>query len=469
VREYAPHERRLIRRALRDPLAFHRPTPAQQAWHDSDARIKLLRGGNQVGKTTALAVETFRAAEDHGPGFQGRIVCYSYPQSLVVQRKFHDLCPRRLLDAEAHFHPSRGWRHRRIPLKGGGAIDFVTTEGGSLAMASATLDYIGFDEPPDPGSWSEGVARVTATGGRVVATLTPVGRPMGYLRAQVDEGVVEDFAAPLSTENCPWLTQAQIDEVVAATLEAERPQRIEGAWEGVTPERLLSAYSDDALFDDDAATLPKRWPGVGLCWDWAERSAGTVCLLYVFDEARNRVWFLDFYESAGRTTIDQDAISVLAMLDRHDLSLHAIDRAHGDTNSGGKSELTTVNRLMEQALARAVGGSEDQPPLRIKGAKKGPGSVMYGARVLNAAFASGRLRIHRRCVPLIEGCRHWKGEKSGKAAEVKDALDAARYGAVPILDVKGQGVGIQAVTEAHSYGKHTDFGHAHVEAGGGWD
>jgi phage terminase large subunit-like protein/lambda repressor-like predicted transcriptional regulator len=445
VREYAPHECRLIRRALRDPLAFHRPTPAQQAWHDSDARIKLLRGGNQVGKTTALAVETFRAAEDHGPGFQGRIVCYSYPQSLVVQRKFHDLCPRRLLDAEAHFHPSRGWRHRRIPLKGGGAIDFVTTEGGSLAMASATLDYIGFDEPPDPGSWSEGVARVTATGGRVVATLTPVGRPMGYLRAQVDEGVVEDFAAPLSTENCPWLTQEQIDEVVAATLEAERPQRIEGAWEGVTPERLLSAYSDDALFDDDAATLPKRELSIGLGFDWAERSMGTVGLLAAFDRSTYEVWFLDEYESAGKTTVDQDAISILAMLDRHGLSLAAVDVAFGDHNSAGKSQLTTVNRLMSEALARASGVPEHaiaagRLPLRIEAARKGGGSVMFGARVLNLALASERLRISRRCARLIDGCRHWKGEKTGRNAEVKDALDAARYLAVPILDTRTVGV-----------------------------
>lgn len=442
---FTPAQRRLIRRALRDPLAFHVPTPAQQAWHDSDARIKLLRGGNQVGKTTSLAAETFWAAEAHGPGFNGRIVCYSWPQSLIVQRKFHDLCPRRMLDGEAHFHPSRGWRHRRIPLRGGGVIDFVTTEGGSLSMASATLHYIGFDEPPDPSSWAEGVARVTATGGRVVATLTPVGRPMGYLKEQVDKGIVADFAAPLTVENCPWLTQEQIDEVIAATLEAERPQRIYGEWEGVTPERLLSAYTDDHIFDDEEDVLPEgRQLGVGLGFDYAERSTGTAVTLMLFDREQHRAWTIDEYESKGKTTADQDAIAVLAMLDRHGIPLEAVDVARGDTNSSGKSRLVSMNRLMSECLARAAGVPEHaiaagHLPLHIRAASKGPGSVLHGARILNLALAGWRWRIHRRCVRTIEGCRHWKGERTGRGSDVKDMLDATRYLAVPLLDTRTRG------------------------------
>ncbi len=439
-----PLDPALIRRARRDPLAFHVPTPAQAAWHESSARIKLLRGGNQVGKTTALAAETFRAKLDHGAGFSGRVVCYSYPQSLVVQRKFYDLCPKWALDAEAHFHPSRGWRHRRIPFADGSVVDFVTTEGGSLAMASATLDFIGFDEPPDPSSWAEGVARVTATGGRVVATLTPVGRPMGYLKQQVEDGVVADFVAPLSLVNCPWLTQEQIDDVVAATLEAERPQRIYGDWAGVTPERLLSAYTDAALFGEDD-TLPNRPLSIGLGFDWAERSMGTVCELAAYDRETHEAWVLDEYESQGKTTSAQDAIAVLAMLDRNGITLAMVDDAVGDTNSAGKSSLTTINRLMSEELARASGVPEQaiqagHVPLRIRGARKGKGSVMYGARVLNAAFARGSFHVSRKCVRLIDGCRHWKGEKTGRGAEVKDAMDATRYLLVPVLDTQTQGV-----------------------------
>ena len=441
---FTPDERRLLRRALADPLAFHRPTPAQARWHDSDARIKLLRGGNQVGKTTGLAAETFHAAQAHGPGFRGRIVCYSWPQSLVVQRKFHDLCPRWMLDGEAHFHPSRGWRHRRIPLKGGGVVDFVTTEGGSLSMASATLDYIGFDEPPDPSSWAEGVARVTATGGRVVATLTPVGRPMGYLKEQVEAGVVADFVAPLSVVNCPWLTQEQIDDVIAATLESERPQRIEGEWEGVSPDRLLSAWTDDHIFTDADDVIPARKLTIGLGFDWAERSMGTVCELVVIDPGQHRVWAVDEYESQGRTTVEQDAIAVLAMLDRHGIPLAAVDVARGDVNSAGKSALTSINRLMGEALARASGVPEHairagQIPLRIESARKGPGSVLAGARTLNYALADWRLRVHERCARLVQGMRHWKGEKTGRGSDVKDALDAFRYIAVEPLDSRTRG------------------------------
>jgi len=444
---YTPGQRRLLRRALLDPLAFHKPTPVQQRWHDLDARIKVLVGGNQVGKTTALAFAAFTAFLAFlaaGKQFRGRVVCYSFPQSLVVQAKFWAMAPKWALSSDTHFHPSRGFRHRRIMFRSGSVIDFVTTEGGSLSMASATLDWIGFDEPPDPSSWAEGVARVTATGGKVVATLTPVGRPMGYLKEQVEAGVVAAVTAPLSVENCPWLTQEQVDEVIAATLEAERPQRIYGEWEGVTPSRMLSAFTDDHLYDDDSDEGPSGKLEVGLGFDWAERSMGTVAELVLFDREARKVWSFDEYESQGATTIGQDAISILAMLDRYGIALDEVDEARGDTNSLGKSRLTTVNRAMSEALARASGVPElaisrGQLPLHIRGARKGPGSVMAGARTLNNALAGWRWRIHRRCKRLVEGARHWKGQKTGRGSEVKDALDATRYIAVPILDQKTKG------------------------------
>jgi phage terminase large subunit-like protein len=433
-----PADLALMRRGLDDPLSFYEPTPGQSPFLASSARIRLLRGANQIGKTHTGSVALHRACTSRKT--RARVVAYSWPQSLVIQQKMWDLAPKRALSPSTTFHPARGFQHRRIDYANGSIVDFVTAESGTLAMAGATLDLVWMDEPPPPEVFAEAIARITATDGRAFLTLTPVGRPCGWLRELCEAGVVEDHVVPLAPENAPWMTQAQVDQVIESTLESERPQRIYGAWDGVTPERLLSGWSDDLIFPGgEAPDVPSYPVSVGLAIDHGEKEAKEVVELYAYDERTHRAWLLDEYSSAGKTTVQQDALGVLAMLDRNGLSLAAIDRAHGDTNSGGKSRLTTVNRLFEEAFADALGHPREQPPIRIRPARKGPGSVMYGARVLNSAMVSRRLRVSDRCVRFIAGARHWKGGNAGPDAALKDALDAGRYGLVDVLDQRSQG------------------------------
>lgn len=431
----------LLRRVLADPLAFYEPTPGQRPFTESSARIRLLRGANQIGKTHTGAATLHKACVA-GPT-RARVVAYSWPQSLVIQQKMWDMAPKWALTKSTSFHPARGFKHRRVNYTNGSIVDFVTAESGTLAMAGATLDLVWMDEPPPPEVYSEAIARITATDGRAFLTLTPVGRPCGWLRGLAESGVVEDHVVPLTEANAPWMTAAQIRQVIESTLESERPQRIYGEWDGVTPERLLSGWSDELIFkpgDEDA--LPHREVSIGLAIDHGEKEAKEVVLLYAYDEARHEAWLLDEYSSAGKTTVRQDALGVLGMLDRNGMSLQAVDRAHGDTNSAGKTRLTSVNRLFEEAFADALGFPRETPPLRIRSASKGRGSVMYGARVLNAAMVSRRLRVCSRCVKFIEGARHWKGSNAGPDANLKDALDAGRYGLVDILDQRGKGAAV---------------------------
>ena len=43
--------------AQADPLRFWSPTPVQQRYLQDSSKIKLLRGGNQIGKSVCGAVE----------------------------------------------------------------------------------------------------------------------------------------------------------------------------------------------------------------------------------------------------------------------------------------------------------------------------------------------------------------------------------------------------------------------------
>ena len=441
------HLHELLRLVRRNPLALHAPTPGQLPFHESDAVARLLRGPNQGGKTTAGAAELHWWGTDTHPyrdvdrrARYGRVTCYSYPQSIKVQRKVWELMPHASLHPDCSYHEKRGFKHNWIKYKHTGReVEFMTTKGGTMAAASESLDLNWFDEPPDEKAYGEGMARMVARPWAYsVFTMTPIGMPVKYLRAKVDEGEIEDFQFSLTLRDCPFLTQEQIDRAYRACLASERPQRIYGEWEGVTPDRLFSAWSDDLLFDgvDD---VPGYEVGIGLSWDHGEDAGREYCVLYAYDQQRRKAWLIDERVSKGRTTTQADALAVVEMLDAHGLSLAAVDRAHGDTNSAGKSALISVNRLLEESLAEAVGASRRMPPLRISPARKGPGSVMYGCRVLNQAMAEGRLRVSRNCERFIESVRHWRGTKRGDDEELSHALDANRYGLVALLDPRTKG------------------------------
>ena len=54
IKDMAKSMRRLKGRADNNPLVYFCPTPPQEAWLRDKSKIKLLLGGNQVGKTLSL-------------------------------------------------------------------------------------------------------------------------------------------------------------------------------------------------------------------------------------------------------------------------------------------------------------------------------------------------------------------------------------------------------------------------------
>jgi len=451
---YTPDERRLLRRALADPLAFYVPRPGQLAFHKDPSNRRLVRGPNQIaGKSFCGSAEWLWWALHRHPHREtpegpvdGLLVPYSDKSVKEIERSLYALCPKGTLHARCKYSLDHGFTvggTRMMLFDNGSNLVIATSKGGTMSIAGGTKHLVWLDEPQPPDVMGEATARAVERDGDIYQTLTPIGRPASHIRSKVDDGTYsETYIAP--TPENTGKTREELESIRLGYLESERPQRFFGEWEGVSPDRLLSAWTDDHIFTDADDVIPARKLTVGLGFDWAERSMGTVCELVVIDPGQHRVWAVDEYESQGRTTVEQDAIAVLAMLDRHGIPLAAVDVARGDVNSAGKSALTSINRLMGEALARASGVPEHairagQIPLRIESARKGPGSVLAGARTLNYALADWRLRVHERCARLVQGMRHWRGERTGRGADVKDALDAFRYIAVEPLDSRTRG------------------------------
>ena len=420
--------RQLAEALIRDPLAFekYRCGKGAPAFHSDPAKVKILRAGNQWGKTRAGARETLWAMlGDHPfrdtppPPVRGRAVCYSWDQSVEIQRRINEILPRQVVEGY-DFNDRRGFVNQTLRFKNGSVLEIRTAQQGTLAHGASALDFVWVDEPPPRELYSELLARLLVKRGSMWLTTTPIGRPVEWLQDEIKAGKVADHRFDLTVENCPHLTQGQIDDIAARYLPAEKLQRLHGHFEGLTPDRFFEAFDDKQIRDE----YPDQVCHLAIGIDHGERVGREFAVLIAWEKEADppRVWCLDEYTNTKRTDPEDDAAGILAMLQRHDISPHEIDYAVGDINSAGKGFAgVRVNKALEAAIAHKL--NRDPAPFYIRPAKKGRGSVQWGCRVLNYALKRGDLVIHPRCKNLIRSLRHWEGADD----KYKHAIDALRY------------------------------------------
>jgi len=430
-----------------NPLARYRPRPGQERFHRSTAQTRCLRGPNQiVGKSYAGCAEALWWLTHTHPHrdipdrpVAGRLVPYSDDSSKEIESKLFELLPKSLLHPECRYHPDRGFRvgNRRIlRLKTGDSMGIVSQSAGTLAAAGSTLDFVWLDEPPEERIFAEAQSRVLVRKGCLWLTLTPVGRPVGWLKDACEAGMIEDIHVRPTPENT-GLGEEELEKIREMILPTERNQRFNGGWEGVSLDRYYSAWSDEMISKE----LPDCELQLGIGIDHGEghgRQTALLCGFDTSDKTNPRVWFLDEYTSQGHTGIEEDANGILDMLARWDLGPEAVDVARGDVNSAGKAESGyRVNELLQQKIATLHGLPPTAPPFQIRPARKGPGSVAYTARLLHSAMVKGSLTVHPNCAHLVQGFRHWRGPGgTSQNKELSHILDAARYIGREFLDTR---------------------------------
>ena len=431
-----------LTRFLDNPLARYKPTPGQLLLHQCTDDKRLLRKPNQTGGTVGGAVDVLwhmtgrhPFMEVPKPPVRWRLVTYSRDQSLEIEEKLWEVLPRELMDRRCIYDEDRGFRvgSRRIlrlsKRWGGSSLSIFTQGQRTLGKASATLDGVWFDEPPEEGDYSEGVKRIMRRRGKILLTMTPIGRPVDWCKEEVKRGALTDLTYPLTTEWVPFYTQEEIDAIVEETLVAQRPQRVFAEWDGVTPDRYYDAWTDDRILPADFE-LPSGdyWVGVGI--DHGEGAKKQIAILVFVNMDTGDVYIWDCRESSGKTDSSRDAVAVVGMLDAHSLNPEAPDEWRGDHNTGGKSEAGLLaNQLLEQEIASYIGSPRSSPPCRIKMAKKGPGSVAAGCGLIHRAMVRDKIWVHPRCKPVIQHFRHWRGPRDNKPKnrELTHAGDALRY------------------------------------------
>lgn len=435
-------------RAKTRPLEFMRFTPPQLAYLQDQSRFKLMRGGNQVGKTFAQCAElVWRCMGEHPyievppAPTECWLVVHSWESSLACQQKLWEVLPKDMIHPDTEYNPGRGFRGK-VPIivfKNGSRLRIKTTNQGSLGVASATISFVGIDEPPPRAIWGELSARVLRAGnlGGVGLTMTPVGRPCGWLQDLCEAGMIKDHPAPLTVENVtpegglPMLTQEQIDDVAARYLPMDRPQRLLGEWNGPTEGRTFEAFESSMVCHDKPPAGVKVQIGVGI--DHGADAGSQVAILVAVDKSGRhpRIWVLDEYTSGGEAVDpEQHARGMLAMLRRQGMNYHSVDRWVGDRKYGGKRYGGKMgnNRLM-RAFENELGIGAGSLPFTIRTAHKPRGSVYEGCSILNEVMIHKGFFVDPRCKQLIKSVEHFTFVDN----EYKHAIDALRYGAVELI------------------------------------
>ena len=459
IRDMAKGLRRLRERSVRDPLAYYMPTPPQEAFHRDPARIKLLLGGNQVGKTVAAVTEllwrclgTHPDLETPDPPITAFLITHSHMQSVTIQDKLYEMCPKESLHPDCEFVPGKGFRgiHPIVRFSNGSLIQIKTANQG-LGLASATVSYVAIDEPVDQYAWGELAARVLRGGsgggtGTIGITMTPVGQDVEYLRILVEAGHVSCHRAPLTVEattpmGCdPIISQEQIDRISATYLPIDREARLNGDWNVGIPEGRIFDCFEESMISSQPAPRGNYQFAIGI--DHGSQPNAQVALLAAVemtDPMQPVIHLLDEYVSGGAPP-ERHAMAILEMIRRNSLEPGQLRWTGDNDHPGGRSGAGKMsNSMLMRAFERVLDYPAGNLPWRISTIRKPRYSVYYGSAMIHSCMARRQFWISPNCRRTILSIQRWT-MKRNQSARSKDqwghCIDALRYTVVPTIDVR---------------------------------
>jgi phage terminase large subunit-like protein len=460
LKQLALHAQNLQKLALAEPLKFWRPTPVQKRYLSDPSKLKLLRGANQIGKSVTGAVETIHYClgthpylKTPPPPVECWVICHSWEQSRILQKKIFDLIPPAALHPDVEFNLGKGFRGTGAPVvkfANGSIMRIKTTNQGTLGLASGTVTgFIWCDEPPPKNIIGELLGRLVRTKGKMGITMTPIGIPCDHIKKLVDEGKLSDHPAPLTIENVTpigcksLLTQAEIDDITLAYLPIDRAARISGSWESGIPDGRIFEHFSDEMITDQASIQTNSWIfAIGI--DHGSQMNSEVAILVAVDVTEVKkgrgspfVYVLDEY-TAGAADAEIHARGIINMVKRNKLALKDIrywigDRSHGGDKYGGRMS----NNMLTAAFCHVLGYPRGRLPFAIRMAHKPAYSVYYGCQALHQLQSKHRFEIHPKCKRTIKSLKFWAITRSGRMdvmSEWKHLIDALRYATMPIID-----------------------------------
>lgn len=441
AREMPQAVERVLEVANDHPLLTWQPTPGFAGFVSDDWRFVLLRAANQVGKTMAAA---WVVAQDLIRHKRRRWRVYAPSREMsrnVIERYLYEFLQHHI--RRGAYVEGQGFATKTVTLQNGSILQIKSYEDNVQTGAGDQLDGCWLDEVPKESHFREALARVTRRRGRLIVTCTPVDRPTGWFRDRVEpleqdgsrrvwlaghdrpQGVQwKQYVVPFTRDNVPWLDEETFQEQVEAVSADPRQaaQRLQGAWEGLTVDRIFSAFSSDNEVAFDDWRHERGWQ-LALGLDHGELAGNQVGVFPVFKGSR--IHIVGEYIAPAAESYVTDAQGMVAVLAGLGLRVDQITTAVGDHNLGG----VAINLELQRAL-REVSG---RTMCEIENAWKGRGSRDYGFRVINYALARGDLTVSPGCRAVLDALANWRGTDKGDDKALSHAADALRYIVVRLL------------------------------------
>jgi phage terminase large subunit-like protein len=280
-----------LRGAVPERIVGYRPYPRQRAFHAAGARHRerLFMAGNQLGKTTAGAME----AAMHASGLYPDWWCgrrFDRPTTgwaaSITRETTRDTVQRLLLGrtrrTELGALPECSIAkvsHAYVPSGLADTIHVRHISGGisTIALKSyekrrekwqgETLDWVWFDEEPPADVYSEGLTRTAATGGLVFLTFTPLLGVSEVVRRFLYEPSPDRSVTRMTIEEAPHFSEEERARIIAAYPPHEREARAKG--EPQLGSGRIFPVSEEAIAVAPFE-IPRHWPligGIDFGWD----------------------------------------------------------------------------------------------------------------------------------------------------------------------------------------------------------
>jgi len=443
-------------RSIIDPMNYFIPTPPQKKWIDDESKIKLLLGGNQVGKTAAACflllahcLGRHPTIKTDPPPIEAWLITHSHEQSRTIQQKLFDLIPKNELHESCEFVRGKGFRGMApvVRFKNGSIIRIKTANQG-LGLASATANLIVIDEPVPMDVFNECLARTLRGGknggrGTLAISMTPVGNvDVSYIEEMVENNKISVSKAKLTLKDttpiglAPLLTEQQIKSITDSFLPIDREARVNGSFHVVPEGIIFTSFTDDMIssFPPDADGQYEFSIGI----DHGSTPNSQCCILTAIDmkdQNNPKVYVLDEY-IAGEAPPEAHVRGILSMLERHDISPNMC-KWTGDSEHHGANGFKMSNLTLMRAFENVLRLPHKTLPFRIKTAVKRRHSVYFSASMLHSIMARNHFYVRPECKRLIMSIKNWT-MKRDQSARSRDkyghAVDALRYAVMPIVD-----------------------------------
>jgi phage terminase large subunit-like protein len=432
LRERAALARELSRRLGRTKLYRYKPYAKQKEFHAAGAkyRERLLRAGNQLGKTYSGAAEmAFHLTGKYPDWWQGKrwdrpisawvggkdgiTVRDSVVQLLlgVPTDRGTGLIPGDLIEDIA---TARGLadavdsvtvRHVNGETS---RLTFKTYLQGREQWQAATLDLVWFDEEPPADIYSEGLTRTNATQGIVYMTFTPLLGMSEVVRRFLTEQSGDRHDTNMTIEDALHIPAEQRAKIIASYPAHERDARTKG-----TP--ILGSGRIFPIPEEDITVapfqMPVYWPKIGgMDFGWDHPFAAVEL---TFDPDGDVVYVTKAYRARQETPI----LHVAAL------------KAWGNwipwawPHDGLQHDKGSGEQLAKQYEGHGLNmlGSRATFP-------DGSNGVEAGVFEMLDRMQTGRLKVFANLAEWFEEFRLYHRKDGKIVKEADDLLSATRYG-----------------------------------------